>query len=145
VRDTAPEPPGPAHDALAVIAGLFLVKFLSIVVAEEIVWTGLALFGTEPGSESEEVAALVSDLILTFAFELFGLWAAWRLSRSRHVRVPAIVAGASLVLTFVHRWLLTDFGWALWYEAALLVLPGIALAVMWRGVRRQRVAVQPAP
>jgi hypothetical protein len=138
VRDTAPEPPGPAPDALAIIAGLFLIKFLSIVVAEEIVWTVLSLAGTEPGSETEEVAALVSDLILTFGFELFGLWAAWRLSRSRKFRVPALVAGISVVLTFVHRWLLADFGWPLWYEFALLVLPGVAAGVMWAAVRRQR-------
>ncbi len=144
MRDTAPEPPGPAHDALAVVAGLFLVKFLSIVVAEEIVWTVLALFGTEPGSEAEEMAALASDLILTFGFELFGLWAAWRLSRSRRLRVPAIVAGASLALTFVQRWLLSQFGWPLWYECALLVLPAIALGVMCRRLRRQRLAFEMA-
>ena len=136
IRDTAPEGPGPLHDALAIVAGVFLIEFLSIVVAEEIVWALVFLLDIPP--DSEELAALTLDLAFSFGFTLFGFWAAWRLSRSRRLRVPAIVGAICVAITFANRWVLNDYGWPVWYEVSLLLLIPAGVAVMAFFLRRRQ-------
>ena len=133
LRDPGPESPGPLPDVLAIVAGLGIAKLLTMVVSEEIVlFVADAIHadvGVQPGP------FLWMDLVLSGASELLAFWAAWRLSRSRALRVPAIVAVLSLLITFAHRWVFEPMGFPLWYELALLATPAVALLVLYGTVR----------
>lgn len=118
LRDPGPEPPGPLPDLAAMVIGLALAKFLTMILAEPVVTMAGLFIGVD--FEEEMDHALWIDLLLSAGFEVFAFWYAWRLSRSRALRVPVIVGLASLAVTFADRWWLEPSSWPRWYEVGLL-------------------------
>jgi hypothetical protein len=114
-------------DALAVAMALVASKILTMYAAEAIV---VLVFAILPIDSSSDSPLLVSDLVLSFGFDYLGIWLAWRWSRSRSFAVPLAVAALSVIGTLIHRWLMNNFGWPLWYELALLALAPMGLAVL---------------
>lgn len=135
LRDIAPGTAGPLPDVLAILLALGLTKLLTMHVAEMI--AGVVFF-LLPFELMSDVPFLVFDVVLSFAFEFWCFWLAWRWSRSRAFAVPLAVATLSLLGTVMHRWFLNDFGWPQWYEYTLLTLAPLALLLVWYTCFRRR-------
>jgi hypothetical protein len=138
IRDIGPEGPGPLHDLLAIVIGLAVAKFLTMVASEEITLLVIDAIGADPANENQQTPFLWLDAVLSCGSELIAFWMTWRLSRSRRLRVPATVAVLSWLITFVHRWLLNDFGYPQSYELALLATAPCAFVLFHLAVRRRR-------
>ena len=128
LRDPGPAPPGPLPDLAAMLIGLGLAKFLTMILAEPLVM--IAGFFLEVDLEGNIDHSLWIDLFLSAGFEVFAFWCAWRLSRSRTVRVPVLVGLASLAITFADRWWLDPSSWPRWYEVGLLAGTLAAIVVV---------------
>lgn len=85
-------------------------------------------FNIPDGSE----LPLIIDLLLSGAFAGLGLILAWHWASERPFWLLLLVAGGTLAITAVNRWLLEDYGWPQWYEFSLLLVKFAAF--LWVGV-----------
>lgn len=138
VGDVGPEGPGLVPDSIAVAIGLGVDKFLTMVVAEEIIFIVAEILGADLDGDDQLAPFLWLDAALSCGFELFAFWVTLWLCRSRRLRVPAATAVLSLIITLVNRWLLIDYGYPQWYELALLAGPPLAFGLLLLMVRKRR-------
>jgi peptidoglycan/LPS O-acetylase OafA/YrhL len=137
VRDVTAEARGPLYDWLAILIGLAVTKFLTMVVSEEIIFTLADFTGADLAHPDDLALYLLIDVFLSTVGEFVAFWMSWRLSRSRRLRIPLSVAALSLLITVVHRWYLNDFGYPLWYELMILATLPCALLLFHLAARRQ--------
>jgi len=129
VEDVLPEAPGPIPNWAAVAVGVAVYMFLTMVVAWEL--AVLLARGVTDDEELADALAEIVDLGLTYGGELFAFWMTLHLCRSRSFVVVSIAAALSWLIMFGDRWVLDEYGFALWYEIALLFTPPLALATLY--------------
>jgi hypothetical protein len=137
VADVSPEGPGPLPNWAAVVAGLAVDLFLTMLV----VWE-LALNFASVITDDEELADVLSEILdlgFTYGAELFAFWMTLHMCRSRSFRVVSIVAALSWLTMVGDRWVLDDHGFPLWYEISLLFTVPLALATLYARARGFRL------
>jgi hypothetical protein len=137
VGDVLPEAPGPLPDWVAVLLGVAVEYFLAVYVAN-----GFATWIAEGVAGEDEVDATFSlglDLVFTCGAELCAFWMALHLCRSRSFWIPTLTAALCWLIMFGERWLMEDYGFALWYEIGLLLTVPLALATLYVRTRTEPV------